>query len=122
MKIGKKTIALALGLPTIPMLAYPNAMRGKDLYQAAKLNNNASGYKRHIARNLRSGNLSFNNLSDQDYQAGLNMYKISGMGIDIAMAIPYGLGIKDFAKQDIAKYSLRKGNMANNSKFKFGRQ
>ena len=87
-----------------------------------KVDNNASGYSRHLARNLRSGHINLNNLSEYDYKDARNMYKISSQdiarslngGMDkvafigLAMNAYFAKGILDNGKEYKKKYGLNK--------------
>ena len=65
-----------------------------------------SGYKKHVARNLRSGNLTVNNLSDQDVPIASKMHKISSL-MNVAFTGMMAKGIPDAGKAKRQEYQIQ---------------
>ena len=94
-------------------LTYGGIRSYKDLKNQA-VDNKASRYDRSIARNLRRGKLTYNNLSEDDTHLVDKMYKISSLNkeswlmplIGAGLNVSMGLGVAGDAKNAIKKNKL----------------
>lgn len=101
-------------------------IRGVKDLKNQKIDQKASKYDRSIARNLRKGNLTNNNLSDEDMSLVDNMYKIAsidkeafaalgafGHALGAAFNVSYGLGTGSDVKSNLKKNKLEFNTLKN---------
>ena len=116
--LKKSAPALAVGTAVSGTVAGGRALHRS--YKALPMARNAtSGYQKHVAKNLRNGNLGVNNLSVHDMGTAQNMYKISSLskvaflGKMIMPALTVGM-IPGDSKENAKKFQLKAPDSINN--------
>ena len=106
LKIGLKGATSKAGLAGLAVgggtLA---AVKGKRMVDVNNSLRGYSGYTRSVARNLRTGKMTANNLSNQDLHIKNNMYKIASL-LNTAFTLSYAKGIPTAGKTMKNQYKL----------------